>query len=487
MNNKICFRAGIVLIIICLVFLSMFNIFCNNNRLNADSSSEMVLGKILSEETAVVSPRWCYSTEVRLLNYQLVTTPLFMITDNWHAIRAISNTVFYILLLLSYFFLMTGVGVRWGYILLSSVLLITPLSVESIDIIHIGGFYIPHIIVLFLTLGLYLRKDKKWAFILLVLLSIISGISGIRYLLTIQHPLFMAEIFVHYKNDLKKVIPSAVVFVSYGAGFVINHFLHRFFVFFDETSVSFYENTNPVLRLGDITDGILELFGLRHGAPVKSLPGLISMAAFLMLAIAVFLVCGKIKSFNAGDKDFLFTFFTASFLVNTFVFLVGSDEVYDARYYFPVLIMLVPLAAKALSGKKNRSIPVTAVIVCAVIMGGATLFEAASFDRNEHRYESIEFLTENGYDFGYSTFWNANITTELSNGKVRMANFSEDFDDIKPYMWLTPKKYYDGSVKAEKPFILLTCDEYEKAEGKFGNNPVYRDNSFVILDGKPEF
>ena len=139
-------------------------------------------------------------------------------------------------------------------------------------------------------------------------------------------------------------------------------------MFYDETSVTFYENTNPVQRAGLIVDGLLELFGFRQGVSVKSFPGLLSMGAVLLLIVVTGFVCSKIKGFKSGEKDFLFLFFASSFAVNTLVFLVGGEEVYDARYYFPVLIMLVPLAAGVLSDKKIGSLAVL-LSVCFRITG----------------------------------------------------------------------------------------------------------------------
>lgn len=47
------------------------------NRLDADMASEQLLANLLAQEGGVMSTNWYYSTELRVLNTQLVMVPLF--------------------------------------------------------------------------------------------------------------------------------------------------------------------------------------------------------------------------------------------------------------------------------------------------------------------------------------------------------------------------------------------------------------------------
>ena len=57
------------------------------NRLDADMASEQLLANLLAQEGGVMSTNWYYSTELRVLNTQLVMAPLFRLFTSWHTVR----------------------------------------------------------------------------------------------------------------------------------------------------------------------------------------------------------------------------------------------------------------------------------------------------------------------------------------------------------------------------------------------------------------
>ena len=65
---------------------------------------------------------------------------------------------------------------------------------------------------------------------------------------------------------------------------------------------------------------------------------------------------------------------------------------------------------------------VTALLTICLILGtGKTVMSFLTVDKNETKRPVAQFLAENGYDFGFATYNNANIITELTNGAVRSA------------------------------------------------------------------
>lgn len=61
-----------------------------NALLDSDMSSEMVLAQLLAKENAALSTHWYYSTELRVLNTQLLYAFFFKLSNNWHWIRMAS-------------------------------------------------------------------------------------------------------------------------------------------------------------------------------------------------------------------------------------------------------------------------------------------------------------------------------------------------------------------------------------------------------------
>ena len=112
-----------------------------------------------------------------------------------------------------------------------------------------------------------------------------------------------------------------------------------------------------------------------------------------------------------------------------------------------------------------------------------------NYNINSERKEYINFLDKNDLHFGFATFWNANVTTELSHGKIRIAGLEpsglEPDNRFNIQGWLNPVKYYDPSFHQGESFLLLTRDEWELAKltGREFSllKPDYYDSNFIII------
>ena len=93
-----------VLLGLALLFLIFLNLFYHDHWLDSDMAAEMIFSRLLADSGHLfATPEWYYSTEFRVLYTQLVMTPLFLLTDNWHLIRMAANLVTYLLMVFSYF------------------------------------------------------------------------------------------------------------------------------------------------------------------------------------------------------------------------------------------------------------------------------------------------------------------------------------------------------------------------------------------------
>ena len=71
-------------------------------------------------------------------------------------------------------------------------------------------------------------------------------------------------------------------------------------------------------------------------------------------------------------------------------------------------------------------------------------------------------MIDQNINVGYSTFWNANITTEMTNGEIKILPINSE-SDLVIYKWLTPRDfYYDDRQIDELSFILLSRQEAEQ-------------------------
>ena len=118
-----------------------------------------------------------------------------------------------------------------------------------------------------------------------------------------------------------------------------------------------------------------------------------------------------------------------------------------------------------------------ALILFFLLIGANGYLNLLKVSGNGERMGYINYLKDNGYDYGYATFWNANITTEMSDGAVDMTSLDPNADKPEVFLWLTDKRLIEK--EHEKAFLLLTNDELGMYEGK---SPVYHDDYFSIFD-----
>ncbi len=95
-----------------------------------------------------------------------------------------------------------------------------------------------------------------------------------------------------------------------------------------------------------------------------------------------------------------------------------------------------------------------------------------------------KWLEDNGYTRGLATFWNSNIITELSDGKIEMwtvQDGGERFDTL--YEWLQYSDHVDEWPQGEF-FILVSIDEYDtffSPVPPYSAHIVYDDDEYRVL------
>ena len=126
------------------------------NRLDADMASEQLLANLLAQEGGVMSTNWYYSTELRVLNTQLVMAPLFRLFTSWHTVRVVGSVVLILLYLAARFWFGRSAKLKYSG-LLGAGLLVLPYGALYRQYVLEGLYYIPHIAISFVVLGCAVR------------------------------------------------------------------------------------------------------------------------------------------------------------------------------------------------------------------------------------------------------------------------------------------------------------------------------------------
>ncbi|MBE5852426.1 MAG: hypothetical protein E7299_05670 [Lachnospiraceae bacterium] len=517
------------------VVLLFLNACYLDHWLDSDMAAEMMFSKLLAEEGSIfATTNWYYSTEFRFLYTHLLMGPLFRITDNWHVIRMLTNIVFYVLMLASYFYMVKPLCMNESKKVLCAIALLLPFSENVMLHMHMGNTYMSHVIIILFEMGIFLRLSaegncKKWLWIPYMLLAVICGLSGVRYMLALQCPLLLTAVTYWMKSDkfrafrmafindesveasetnkdrltvfktfwkdnckwteqsFRYIVVSILGLIGTLIGYVIN-------VVYVSKAYSFqtYETTNFIHvyegvfmeRLQNAFGAILMLFGYIPDKSVLSLRGVVSLAAFgMMLVLAI--VAWRVRKTEHTENRFIVCFFYISFFLNTFVFVFTSSTLVP-RYYITSFVFLIPMFAIYLSEEKlllDRYLLAGVMTVCILLGTAKTSLSMMATDKNEARRPVAEFLMENGYHQGYATYWNGNIMQELSDGKIQMANVS-DPEELEFFKWSSETAYYEDTFARGKTFLLLTAEEmtkYENSQAVKSGEVVYESDAFTIL------
>ena len=468
--------------------------------LDSDMASEMVLGKLLSQENGIMSKNWFYSTEIRVLNTQLLYSFFFHFTDNWHYVRLLSDIVLHGILSASTIYLCRKAGCgKYGFMTASCVIL--AMSPSWFWIMIMGCYYVPHVAISFLTLSLLFMytdadgKKKRWILIAIsFVISFVAGLGGIRQLVITYLPLFLTVVLLCgisvFKEGYTKsaasqrflLLPvSGISLLAGGIGFVINNrILSKIYHFRSWNSLRFALPNFDQLR--SVMSDILITLGFTTGE--LSFKNLLCNCA---CAVIVILSVWSIRvGLQKGASKYL-RIMTVFFLCNLAVFFAlytVTDMPYTIRYNYPVLVLIFPLIALAIHEanlgmlpRASRQVIAFMLIGSVLVRGGYMYRDLMQINRTGELNQIADFIQDSDYKNGYASFWNANVMTELTNGEVTMYSWTatsddgtsfnsvSDIDDL--YEWLQACDHLETPPQG-KVFALYRKNEAEHCNWKQG-------------------
>ena len=263
----------------------------------------------------------------------------------------------------------------------------------------------------------------------------------------------------------------------------------RKFVFQTYDATNFIAVYQGVLweRAQNALGSLLMLFGYIPDKGFLSLRGLITLIAFVL--IGIFCYCGvrtwKDCKKSYGQRFFVILFLAVAMAVNVFVFVFTTSTMVP-RYYITILIFVLPVLAIYFGGEEpllDRTVAGLLLALCLCMSTAKVTLSFLTVDKNADKREAAAYLEENGYDFGFATYWNANIVTELTDGKVEVGNIL-DPESLEYFKWSSPVKYYEEAYHQGEVFLLLTAEEaqaYEEARALQNGEKVYEDGKYVIF------
>ena len=520
-------------LLICSFLLVVYLVYHTSlHTLDSDASSELVLAKHLAQTNRLISEDWFYSTELRVLNTQLIYAPLFKIFDSFRKVRFAGALILTGIMWLSYGYLARQLKLKLNTFLVSSAVLILPTSIAYARITLFHSYYAPHISISFLIIGLFLSIcDKKSSRPVLryakiaacLILCFLSTLGGIRQLLITVLPLCLTVLIKLYQSthlmlkerglrgyikefknycdkNLKTafylLIPTLLVGLI---GYVVNlGILSNIYTFTDHADLTL-KAPGADIAYG-LLNGLLSLFGYNPGTGALSVYGILSMLSVIAFVVVLLLIINSARKKGTLSASNSVIFFISTFAINTFLFFITRN--YFPLYYIPVLVYLIPMLAVLFDAEsrtekckfsiRNLVIGCIAVLCCFNSFASAYYIINKTEDVNIQytglTYGNIhivrdlagvvDFLLAQSYSYGFAAFWNSNILTEMSNDAIKVSPVSNDFSSYDE--WLTLRYYQDDDFHSGKTFVLFSKGDMERVAPE--THPFYSEGKEVYSD-----
>ena len=195
-KNAWIYYAALVVLAVAELYLLYFLYKYIHLQLNSDDASELVLAHLLAKQKQIITPDWYYSTEIRFLNTNLVYAFMFLLFPHrgWHGIRIGSLFILHILLLLSIWYLCRHSKHKECFPF-AALALLMPFSADYYYVILEGAYYIPHVVISFVTIGTIFSAmhnkgvRRSLRMVLSMAIALLACMGGPRQLLILYLPM----------------------------------------------------------------------------------------------------------------------------------------------------------------------------------------------------------------------------------------------------------------------------------------------------------
>ena len=496
-------KIGTIMVLFFVFSMFLFLYKNINLMIDSDMSSELVLAKQLATEKRLITTNWYYSTELRVLNTQVVFAPLFLIFTNWTLVRTLGTLILVVILWLSFLYFAKGFKIKYSAYL--SFLIVGSISLSYYSFVIIGAYYIPHIAISFFVLGLIARimnnrKQKNIVrIIILCFISLLAGLGGLRQLLILYIPLCCTSVIMLIYNQwgrlkipkidfkaesFKLTVISLTASIFAGIGYIINSkVLSKYIKFQSFEKIHFIPFSFS--KIETLINGMLETFGYKtHGLVFsKSTLYLNFMSVILISIVVISLINIYRKRKKLGPEHIFVAVFYIVAILTMFATVILTDSWYSDRYLLPVSIFFVPIIGIFLTNMERKFYKIAIIIFVVVLSITSSWYyllytknnnekykeffdkrDAAISTKGEDLIEIKDVLIENEAYNGYSEYWTANVLTELSNGKIDVWSYRDNDIVNKVFEWLQLKRH-SNEIPTGKIFLIL--NEAEKKKIKF--------------------
>ena len=99
------------------------------------------------------------------------------------------------------------------------------------------------------------------------------------------------------------------------------------------------------------------------------------------------------------------------------------------------------------------------ILACSVVNGVSMLSMPSDYGQNNELHQLAEVLQNEGLEYGYATFWNAQALTLMTDQQSKVRNISVDEKGVRPRHYQSNSEWFQDQPDVETYFILLSEEE----------------------------
>lgn len=344
-------------------------------------------------------------------------------------------------------------------------------------------------------------KKQIWLYMILLIWTIISSANGVQSMTLYGLPILAAVIaerfFDFHANFLnKKNLNRYFLTVVLILGIVCGLLLGKLVV--GDIVASYADAYSTFSESGEWVDNFLKFFpqfftligvDIREDMLIYSFDGILNLlrivCAIILLVVPVIMAFMYRKFEEASYRMMV--------LIHSFVvilLLLGwiFGELSSANWRLSPMvatsavlcIMFARWILRYAEYKRSAAIVIIPIICMSLIVTKDIFTMEKQTQTNAGLNELAQYLEENNLEYGYATFWYANIITMISDSdvKVRVINL-EDEGYVKRY-YQTNMNWYENAKGYDRYFVIFSDGEYNE---KYLTNGSYEEPQEILVCG----
>ena len=507
----------------------LMDVYMAERFLDGDASQPLVSGWVMAQHRNPFTTDLYLTTEFPVFDASYLAYIFFLFINDWSLVRILTTLALQAWYVLGFLYLCKQSGVAKPQAFVAAGMLLLPLSIPYARVILYHMYYLPDVATVFWMIGLTVRLTHKpprqkqpGTWLALVMLWVLAGMEGIRYMMLIGVPMlaWLAFDILHTLQGyqwsgfrLTDPVPLrktqffpllhilAISFISFLIGYALNScYLIRFFEV-GNSSTSWYWPEVSAQHYTNIFHGWLKASGIR--VSFEQLVGVrgLAIAACLLFSSYVLVssyraLPGKSDSQDEIGKRFVRGMFICSLATTTLIFMFDSLYRHYELYYVPVVALAFPVLAQEMAMLKARSASAARklllLLTCAcVLFQGAYSYYFIAFDKQkldswtglsytetttvDQVRDCIAYMQDHGYTHGLINYWYANPMVELSDGSLFVGPLgTEHLADgiLKLDHWGTFKSAFEPENMPQKVIVFIKREECASFEAGFPDAPL---------------